>query len=127
MTASRNVSLHSELFTLLSAIEGARILADELITEQFGAEHDLHQAPHAIAAILSLVQVRGTDLGRVIRREEDPWRFRAAHNATSTTLPEDVTFPSWTPEQRREKAERDLRNAERDIRPRPRRKKNKKK
>lgn len=125
MTAGPRVSLHSELFTLLSAIEGARILADELTTDQFPTEHDGRMASHAIAAILALVQVRGADLGRVIRQEDDPWRFRAAHNQTATSAREDVTFRYWTSAQRREKAERDLRSAERDHR--PRRKKNKKK
>lgn len=121
----RRVSLHAEMSLLFAAIEGARILADEITTNQFSTEHDERMAPEAIAAILSLVKIRGADLGRVLRREKDPTGILAAHNATTTTLPEDITFPGWTPSQRREHALRDLRRADDDHR--PRKKKTKKK
>lgn len=121
----RRVSLHAEMSLLFAAIEGARILADEITTSQFGTEHDEHIAPEAIAAILSLVQIRGTDLGRVLRREKDPTAILAPQNGTATTLPEDITFATWTRGQRRDQAQRDLRRAEQDHQ--PRRKKTKKK
>jgi hypothetical protein len=118
------VSLHAEMSLLFAAIEGARILADEISTSHFGTEHDERIAPEAIAAILSLVQIRGADLGRVLRGEKDPSALLGPHNATATSLPEDVAFAAWPPTRRREQALRDRRRAEEDNH--PRRKKTKK-
>lgn len=122
---TKRVSLHAELSVLSAAVDGARILAEELIADHFASEHDERKAPEAIAAILSLVQIRGADLGRVLRREKDPAAILSAHNMTATTLPEDITFAVWTAGKRREQAQHDLRRAQEDHE--PRRKKTKQK
>lgn len=100
---------------LVAAVDGARILADELAMHHLASERDERAAPEAISAILSFVAVRGNDLGRVLRQEKDPAALLTAFNTTDRTAPEDLTIPAWHPRERRAHAQRELRHEDHDL------------
>lgn len=75
-------SLAYELATLESAVEGARMLVDLVGHDQAQDDHDAMVAPWAASAVLTLVNLRLRDLGRVTRGELDADQLRAAHNET---------------------------------------------
>lgn len=110
----RHLSLGAELHVLVAAVDGARILADELAMRHLASERDERAVPDAISAILSFVAVRGTDLGRVVRREKDPAALLTGFNTTDSTTPDDLTIPAWDPDERRAHAHRELRRADHD-------------
>lgn len=79
--ARRSWSLQHELYVIESAVDGARILVELVAYDQAATEHDHRAAPVAAAAVLTLVELRVRELGRVLRGEVKPGSLRAAHNA----------------------------------------------
>ena len=73
-------SLSYELATLEAAVEGARMLVDLVANDQAQDEHDAMHAPGAASAVMTLVNLRIRDIGRLLRGEMDPDMLRGAHN-----------------------------------------------
>lgn len=101
MTRQRKLRVGWELMTIQHAIDGARILVEGIANHQLGSDHDEKAAPHAAAAMLSLVSLRMRDLWRAVQGTTNPadsiW---GPHNSTEPRSNEhdDVYLTEWSAE-----------------------------
>lgn len=112
---ARGISLALELSTIGEAIDAARLLADEMSTEQFGHEEDFRRAPRLIEGVLALAVARVDLLQRAIRGGLDPRQLTTAYNRpwppSDDPEQQDVVLESWSPERRAQMAKAELRRA----------------
>jgi hypothetical protein len=74
------VSLSAEVDELQGVVLAARLLVDLLRYEQWGDERDVRRIPRAVSAILTLLECRMHQMGRVLRRAAGPDTLLADHN-----------------------------------------------
>jgi hypothetical protein len=112
-------SLGQELGGLTHAVAAARMLVEGIAHRGAGNDYDAWLAPWAASAVLTLVSIRLTDLGQVLRGELNPERCWSPANAfppgDNTPESRDTVFEPWTPEQERADAMRTLRRIEREL------------
>ena len=89
----KRMSLSWELGELKSAIEAARILIEELDSEQLANKHSEKVAPQAATAVLTLVGGRLEDLCRVLAGELDPSQMFGQHNDKPRIVDDDAKDP----------------------------------
>jgi len=110
--ASR-ISLGRELDVISDAVDAARLLADEITTEQFSREQDFNRAPRLIKSVLSLAVARMELLQRAIGGSVDPRWLATSYNrplpASDDREQQDVILDAWSPEHRAEMAKVELR------------------
>jgi len=107
------ISIGLELATISDGIDAARLLANELRTEQFGYEEDFRRAPRLIEAVLALAVARLDLLQRAIGGSVDPHWLATAYNQPLPPIDDaeqqDVILDAWSPEHRAEMAKAELR------------------
>lgn len=122
----KTLSLGWELMSIQAAVDGARILIDGIANHQLGSEHDEKAAPHAAAAMLSLVSLRLREVWRAVQGTTNPadtvW---APHNASANRTDnkhEDIYLNEWSAERALISAEEALARAHAAVeRDRPKR------
>ena len=100
----RVVSLADELELVANAIEGLEILLDQLAHDDLATETQERRTPHAVAAVLVLVEQRLRLGAKLARGELDP---KLIFHAANEQLDEGgVGLEVWSPELRRKKAKK---------------------
>ena len=90
MLERKAISLSYEIQDLTSVLEGARVLAEAVRTDQLATEHDTELAPTSVISILTLAIARLQLLDAVVRGQMTAARLWTAHNDTRPTpLPGD--------------------------------------